>query len=362
MTNKKKFLMIFLIIGSLSFATMSIDSCQNLTIAGETYLLTEDISTDEFYCINILGKDITLDCQNYKIQGIDKTYSIGIKNEGFDGVVVKNCKVSGFEYGITFSKDADHGEIRENYLSDNYAGIYLEFNCTNNKIIKNQLDDNSNGIIIMFNCTDNQILENTINNSWSGNGIYLNNCENNIIQDNKADGNAFGIYLDGMSNKNEVKYNTVNNNGVGFVISSSSNNQITGNTARFNENGIVIEWGSKNNYIDNNQIKNNTDYGFYFQDDGSDNELQNNIITNNARSDLYFEYSASGNFGNNVCDTVEDINKVNQIVCSGTGTAQNGQNTGMDGNGGSNSETPGETCCLPMFVLVLISGLYVMKK
>ncbi|MEM7817852.1 MAG: hypothetical protein QXL81_03460, partial [Candidatus Aenigmatarchaeota archaeon] len=70
-------------------AVTYISSCTNLNTAGETYLLTANISNAVGSCMNVTASGVTLDCNGHMIDGIGSGY--GINNTGgYDNVTIKN--------------------------------------------------------------------------------------------------------------------------------------------------------------------------------------------------------------------------------------------------------------------------------
>jgi parallel beta-helix repeat protein len=134
--------------------------------------------------IIINADNIVLDCNGAMINGNGS--GRGIYNPGFKNVVVKNCRVMNYQYGIFLS-----------YYSN-----------------------------------DNQLINNTVTSS-SGSGFYLQTSSGVKMVENTANSNHQGINLYNSSN-NELMRNTVNLNDYGFYLGGgtySSGNKLNWNTA-----------------------------------------------------------------------------------------------------------------------------------
>ncbi len=70
----------------------------------------------------INASNIILDCNGMTLNGMDS--GIGIYNDGFDNVTIKNCNVNNYNKGIEFENNADNNTIYSNTL---YSNIDLEF-------------------------------------------------------------------------------------------------------------------------------------------------------------------------------------------------------------------------------------------
>ena len=96
MKNKILFaiLPVLLAVGLVNAETY-ISDCQQLGADNETYILTQDIiGTNATTCFDIVGQNITLDCQYHKIIS-DGTGNTAI-NLGNDHITVQNCYVDNF--------------------------------------------------------------------------------------------------------------------------------------------------------------------------------------------------------------------------------------------------------------------------
>lgn len=165
--------------------------------------------------------------------------------------------------------------IRNNYIHDNYVGLYLAHSnystvignfitnsvldgmdinwSSHNTIVGNNVTKNEDGIEIGFlgnnNVTGNVIINNT------GYGIVLNIADNNTVAENKiikSDLQGMHIYT---ADNNIIIDNYLSNNSVfGIWLENSDNNTVVGCTI-INGPGIIVFDNSENNYIYLNNIE-----------------------------------------------------------------------------------------------------------
>lgn len=190
------------------------------------------------------------------------------------------------------------GEILSSKFHHNYFGAYT-FGATgmhwaNNKFYDNiryGLDphDDSNGFLVE-------------NNQFYNNGahglIFSKRCINNIIINNVSyDNKGHGIMLHELSNNNLIENNQIYGNQDGVSLDHSSNNIIRNNNIYKNMRGVLADKTSVDNYIENNTIVDNKQYGVYLYGNSNDNTIANNTLTNNLNA-IYIK-SANNQITNN---------------------------------------------------------------
>ncbi|MCA9459265.1 MAG: hypothetical protein KC550_01820, partial [Nanoarchaeota archaeon] len=106
----------------------SISSCQKLFEVGNHTLANSILNSNKTKCMEIVSENISLDCQNYLIQGQDISNSIGIYSQVNNGIV-KNCNILNWMSGVFFSNQ-NSNNISNSNIYDNTYGIY--FNQANN--------------------------------------------------------------------------------------------------------------------------------------------------------------------------------------------------------------------------------------
>lgn len=213
------------------------------TITTNTTLTKNITHCSAFFgsALTIGASNITLNCKGHTISGTNANASVGLFLNSVTGVIVQNCKITGFASGFTL------------------------LHSDNNFLIKNTAAINGLGFDISF-------------------------SNNNILQSNTANNNSDQNFVIDESNNNILQSNTVTNGGQGiFIIGPASNNTITGNTVNNNANkGIWLSGsalvtpsgGVDGNTLSGNIVSNNGEDGI-FLDDASNNTLIKNIVSNN---------------------------------------------------------------------------------
>jgi parallel beta-helix repeat protein len=193
--------------------------------------------------IVIASNDITLNCANREIIREGEAAEHGILLSGVSGVTIRNCKVSGFTFGI-----------------------FLGNGASNNLIVGNTATNNGNGISAQIG-TDNNIMRGNTASNNQFSGIFIRVADNNIIENNRVDDNGLqGIRLRESADNNVVRFNTARGNGGddfpgdGFAVlpPSSINNEFVENESRNNGNYGFLDQtedsgtaGTANTYTDN---------------------------------------------------------------------------------------------------------------
>jgi len=101
-------------------------------LAGSTLLVSSDttLRIDHQGSVEVEADDVTLDCAGHTISGPgtraeDEYGFIGILLDGRTGVTVKNCRVSGFDYGILLTArlglGSDGNRLIDNAASENFV-------------------------------------------------------------------------------------------------------------------------------------------------------------------------------------------------------------------------------------------------
>lgn len=148
----------------------------------------------------IIGADgITLDCADFQILGPGPGLpGKGIKVQGRTGVVIKNCHLSGFQYGIALSSSPSN-TLLFNWLNNNYNAVALV--SSPNNLLNNNVVCNS--VVKDFDCVGSSGTSGGGNNlktvaacadGWPTEGVDFTstttcpeaNCNNN--QDDDTDG------------------------------------------------------------------------------------------------------------------------------------------------------------------------------
>ncbi|MDO8339407.1 MAG: hypothetical protein Q7T16_02005, partial [Candidatus Burarchaeum sp.] len=105
------------------------------TLTGSTTMANDLATTGT--CFTIGANDIYLDCAGYTIQGpgANDTFTVGILNDGYDGVLIQNCKILNFETGIHWTGGANNGRFYNDTIFNNSAFGMLINSSSNYNII-----------------------------------------------------------------------------------------------------------------------------------------------------------------------------------------------------------------------------------
>ncbi|MCX6774574.1 MAG: right-handed parallel beta-helix repeat-containing protein [DPANN group archaeon] len=202
---------------SVSFAPPPpITACTNIIYSGIWKLSNSIFSSPASACINITADDVTLNCTGYAIEGQNTAGTIGISAKNVKNLVVENCLVKGWGYGILFANTNSSSIINSNVydvfnVNPNVISIYL--NYSNNVNVTNVTISNSTNYGIYSNYGDNNTFShNNISYSNNYDGIELNRSNNSVFDSNTIYKNTFdGIDLE-YSGYCNITNNTVYNN------------------------------------------------------------------------------------------------------------------------------------------------------
>ena len=203
------------------------------------------------------------------------------------------------------------GSIKNSKIHDLYFGQYsfeaYGLVVTNNEFYSNVVygfdpHDYSTGFEVAYN--------KVFNNGKHG-IIFSRGCTLNLIHHNEVWGNHdHGIMLDRGSNNNQIYNNTVYNNSDGIAIFQSEKNLIKDNTLIDNERGVRInatydlldEFNglANDNIVQNNIIRDNTQYGVYLYEGADRNIIQGNTIEGSSASGIYIKTGGNSIRGNTI--------------------------------------------------------------
>jgi len=277
---------------TLANGTIGPENC--LTITSSTKL-SDDVTCSSGDGVTINSNSVTLDCNNKNIIGGGVGSGILINNK--DNIVVKNCNITDFYYGIKVL-NSDNIQIIENnrLILNDFYGIYL-YGTTNVLINNNSMINDNNGVY-MISAQNTSITNNVINLQKKFYGVYAYESVNNTISNNEMWDNYHGIYLVDSDNTN-ASYNRINDSDVYSVF---VHKETTGSLFNFNNlttglEAIRIKQASNYNNFSNNVVTNHQDYGIYATN-SANNLFVNNTLINNSNN-IYLYNSTSYTLRNN---------------------------------------------------------------
>ena len=294
-----------------------ITGCQVINTPGSYTLDQNILQNDSTTCIDIVTDNVTLNCQNFIVDGINGTNARGIFSLDTYNITIGNCTVTDWGFGIVLAGVAEakildntvrsissnalvtggNSTIRNNLVHNATNAVYIP--SRNNVTISNNRFENSTRALNISGSVLN-VLNNTIKNGFNE-GI-LAECSNSNFIDNNVSNSPSGIKLDNTSVSNVVSNNIIYNSTNGIEIKSTGGS-CTGSTIRDNEISLfslgiyLYQVGAERN-ISNNLIKNNTiesgTTGIYT----SNVALFNNISANTVQqvTSQGIQLSGSSNF------------------------------------------------------------------
>ena len=114
----------FALVPAPAAAVTPVNACRDLDKAGETYLLINDVSSNNI-CFRVLADRITLDLGGHTITGpgsVDTAVGIWDFNGARTSTVVKNGTIKAFEFGINL-RFSSRSTIRNVTVSDHAIGM-----------------------------------------------------------------------------------------------------------------------------------------------------------------------------------------------------------------------------------------------
>jgi len=287
---------------ALGLPLHAVDTCSNLTVAGETYILNQSVAKNFSTCFNVTAANITLDCQGKSISGNNYYPTYGIYSGQFN-TTIKNCSISNFSYGIYFNA-ANNSTIQDTstqggaatycgialHASSNStilnsagvglsgAGILLETGSNNNRVINSSGTDPSYAAIDIQSSSGNTI-SGSSGTSVSQSGIKLDTSPNSTITD--SNGTSYsqqGIYVYSSSDSNITNSRGASNTSLGIRLERSSTNTIINSTATsVSSTAFQLTANSDRNTITNSEAISAQSIGMSL--DTSSNTIANCRIT-----------------------------------------------------------------------------------
>ena len=197
-------------------------------LAGSTLLVSSDttLRDDHRGSVEVEADDVTLDCAGHTISGPgtraeDEYGFIGILLDGRTGVAVKDCRVSGFDYGILLTARLGSGSDRNRLIDNAVSG--------------NRLDG------VRVNESEHNVLTGNIASSNGQHGFaFLGNS--NIVTRNQAFNNELDGFVVGAGRRDIVFYANISkgNQSYGFAIVGTGHTVVRNTAANNVDHGFWI--------------------------------------------------------------------------------------------------------------------------
>ena len=209
-------------------AVTLVDSCRTLDKAGETYILTTNITASET-CLLVLADRITVDLAGHTIAGSSKPHA-GVSDnfQPRTGTLVKNGSIEGFDVAINLASSV-RSTVRTVTASDNNNGLLLG----QTSLVKDCIVQRVGGVGISVG--DGSQVEGCLvgGSEVNGNGgVGISGANRILVTRNTAVSNGDnGIHVGANST---VTHNAVGDNGTdGIIVGARS--LVSNNTS--NDNG-----------------------------------------------------------------------------------------------------------------------------
>ena len=294
----------------------SIMDCKNLSTAGITYTLLQNVSIDGDTCFTISTANVTLDCAGFSITGNNTASTKAVYSDQYN-TTIKNCVISNFSTGIYINGDsADFANITNNTITLDYStscsptngacnGIFL-YSSDNASITNNSISAYKYSLNAYFYSQGHLIEYNNLSSS-SYNVLNIQTSSYSTVQHNNlwsANGETFFLY---NSDYLLIQNNTISSEGYSTLHIRSNNaviqyNNITGATYK----AVEFEGGS-NNVIANNYFESSysgSSYGTVYLSSSNSNIFSNNTINetntgSNIERPIYLRSGSHNQFYNN---------------------------------------------------------------
>lgn len=236
---------------------------------------------------------ITIDLNGHSVVGAG--LGAGIRNDGFDGVTIRNGTVQGFDYGVLLNPGTAGNVVAALALTANQiAGVQLD-GAAQSVLRDSTVELQSNdGVVLAGGATGNFVLGNTIGQT-ANRGIVVQGSSGNVLESNVVTTSSdVGISLEGASG-NRLTKNTVSANGdagIGLLLGSDSN-LVLENTLSLNQDAALLVSGSHENRIEQNTVRQNGDAGVVVSE-SNDSLILGNTISGSGDSGILLELSNSG--------------------------------------------------------------------
>ena len=234
---------------------------------------------------------ITIDLNGHSLVGTGA--GAGIRNDGFDGVTVRNGTVETFLYGVQLNPGTVGNVVGALALTTNKSAAVQLDGAAGNTIRGSTIESQANDGVVLVGGSGNSILGNTIGHS-ADRGISVQGSSGNVFESNRVTSSGDrGVVFEGSSG-NWFEANTVSENGdagIGLLLGSDSN-VVRGNTVSSNQDAAVLVTGSHDNRIELNTVTQNGDAGVVLTD-ANESLILRNTISGSGDSGIYLEFSSS---------------------------------------------------------------------
>jgi len=206
---------------------------------GQTLTESTVVENDLVNCVAdglVAGADgITIDLNGHTVDGRTLVTGRGILISGFDGVVVKNGTITGFEVGVSIVFGADRTRVRDLRISGDGIGNGIEAEALRAAVTGNTVFGRAIGILVGGTTTTAR--GNTVKDNDTG--IFVGGSRP-VVTRNTALSNA-GLGIQAAADAAAITGNVANANGDdGIDVAGRTSATLDGNSASFNT-GLGID-------------------------------------------------------------------------------------------------------------------------
>ena len=184
-----------------------VTACQVISRPG-SYLLNRTIYAATNNCMTITASNVKFACNGHRIgSATATTQGSAISISGASNVMIYNCTINNFAYGVVASNSS---KVNVTSINDFNSGTGVSFTSVSFSRIASTLVNSTSSYGIFINGSHNDsVLNNRVNYAITGGGIGLYNTSYSKITNNSGANNYDGISLTGISQNNTVENNNM---------------------------------------------------------------------------------------------------------------------------------------------------------
>lgn len=269
------------------------DDCEEVEVERSVWLLSENtvLTADHDGPVVVAGDDLTLDCAGHSISGFGE---VGVKVEDREGVVIRNCRVSGFDVGFRLESSTDI-QLDSNQVVD-VGDISVQLIDTHDSQLGGNTSDRPGcDAFVLEGSSKNVLSDNSARDSGCSGFAFFDSSDNVLSRAVVTGSNFEGAFLSG-SIRNVLEENSIADvGGVGIaMVGESSGNQVVGNDiSRSGFEGIYVDESSANR-LEENELRDSGTTGVLLAS-STENVIRANLSSGSALQGFEADAGSSGN-------------------------------------------------------------------
>jgi parallel beta-helix repeat protein len=184
----------------------------------------------------------------------------GIESRANRSVIFDNILFENGEYGVGILLNHTSGaHVYDNIITENgNEGVFIGGESTNATVEHNEMTRNGHCGVVISKSSGNKVLENTMVNNYAGVSLWPDATENEIARNVIHDQQYSGIGIWPGADHNTLHDNALRNNSLyGILITKANDTTITYNTIQGSNEGIRLSMANLSIFSYNNFIANN---------------------------------------------------------------------------------------------------------